>query len=149
RMTHDGIGKYLSDVVDKAPGDTDDVVRILQETGTHVVVNLLSDGSGGATKWYAEQLLNAGCAMVNCMPVFIAKGGSFQKQFEERGLPIIGDDIKSQVGATITHRALTQIFRDRGVRLDRTMQLNCGGKAHLVDTVEGGRLRGEANSRTE
>src|SRR5918994_2937921 len=113
-MTHDGIGKYLSEVVEKAPGDTDDVVRILQETGTDVVVNFLPVGSEEATKWYAEQILNAGCAMVNCMPVFVAKGGYFQKRFEERGLPIIGDDIKSQVGATITHRALTQIFRDRG-----------------------------------
>ena len=106
-MTHDGLGKYLSEVVEKAPGDTDDVVSILKETGTDVVVNYLPVGSEEATKWYTEQILNAGCAMVNCMPVFIAKGGYFGRRFEERGLPIIGDDIKSQVGATITHRVLT------------------------------------------
>jgi myo-inositol-1-phosphate synthase len=147
-MTHDGIGKYLSEVVEKAPGDTDDVVRILQETGTDVVVNFLPVGSEEATKWYAEQVLNAGCAMVNCMPVFIAKGGYFQKQFEERGLPIIGDDIKSQVGATITHRALTQIFRDRGVRLDRTMQLNVGGNSDFLNMLERDRLESKKISKT-
>jgi myo-inositol-1-phosphate synthase len=147
-MTHDGIGKYLGEVVDKAPGDTDDVVRILQETGTDVVVNLLPVGSEEATKWYTEQILNAGCAMVNCMPVFIAKGGYFQKQFEERGLPIIGDDIKSQVGATITHRALTQIFKDRGVRLDRTMQLNVGGNSDFLNMLERDRLESKKISKT-
>jgi myo-inositol-1-phosphate synthase len=147
-MTHDGLGKYLSEVVEKAPGDTDDVVRILQETGTDVVVNYLPVGSEEATKWYAEQVLNAGCAMVNCMPVFIAKGGYFQKQFEERGLPIIGDDIKSQVGATITHRALTQIFRDRGVRLDRTMQLNVGGNSDFLNMLERDRLESKKISKT-
>jgi myo-inositol-1-phosphate synthase len=147
-MTHDGIGKYLGEVVEKAPGDTDDVVRILQETGTDVVVSFLPVGSEEATKWYAEQILNAGCAMVNCMPVFIAKGGYFQKQFEERGLPIIGDDIKSQVGATITHRALTQIFRDRGVRLDRTMQLNVGGNSDFLNMLERDRLESKKISKT-
>ena len=147
-MTHDGLGKYLSEVVEKAPGDTDDVVRILRETGTDVVVNYLPVGSEEATKWYAEQILNAGCAMVNCMPVFIAKGGYFQKQFEERGLPIIGDDIKSQVGATITHRALTQIFRDRGVRLDRTMQLNVGGNSDFLNMLERERLESKKISKT-
>ena len=147
-MTHDGIGKYLSEVVEKAPGDTDDVVRILRETGTDVVVNFLPVGSEEATKWYAEQILNAGCAMVNCMPVFIAKGGYFQKQFEERGLPIIGDDIKSQVGATITHRALTQIFKDRGVRLDRTMQLNVGGNSDFLNMLERDRLESKKISKT-
>jgi myo-inositol-1-phosphate synthase len=147
-MTHDGLGKYVSEIVEKAPGDTDDVVRILQETGTDVVVNFLPVGSEEATKWYAEQILNAGCAMVNCMPVFIAKGGYFQKQFEERGLPIIGDDIKSQVGATITHRALTQIFRDRGVRLDRTMQLNVGGNSDFLNMLERDRLESKKVSKT-
>jgi myo-inositol-1-phosphate synthase len=147
-MTHDGIGKYLAEIVEKAPGDTDDVVRILRETGTDVVVNFLPVGSEEATKWYAEQILNAGCAMVNCMPVFVAKGGYFQKQFEERGLPIIGDDIKSQVGATITHRALTQIFRDRGVRLDRTMQLNVGGNTDFLNMLERDRLESKKISKT-
>src|SRR6266498_2617632 len=128
-MTHDGLGKYLSEVVEKAPGDTDDVVEILRDTGTDVVVNYLPVGSEEATKWYTEQILQAGCAMVNCMPVFIAKGGHFQRRFEDAGLPIIGDDIKSQVGATITHRVLMGIFHDRGVRVDRTYQLNFGGNS--------------------
>jgi myo-inositol-1-phosphate synthase len=147
-MTHDGLGKYLSEVVEKAPGDTDDVVKILQETGTDVVVNYLPVGSEEATKWYTEQILNAGCAMVNCMPVFIAKGGYFGRQFEERGLPIIGDDIKSQVGATITHRVLTTLFRERGVKLDRTMQLNVGGNSDFLNMLERERLESKKISKT-
>jgi myo-inositol-1-phosphate synthase len=147
-MTHDGLGKYLSEVVEKAPGDTDDVVKILEETGTDVVVNYLPVGSEEATKWYTEQILNAGCAMVNCMPVFIAKGGYFGRQFEERGLPIIGDDIKSQVGATITHRVLTTLFRERGVKLDRTMQLNVGGNSDFLNMLERERLESKKISKT-
>ena len=148
-MTHDGIGKYIGEVVDKAPGDTDDVVRILRDTGTDVVVNFLPVGSEEATKWYTEQILNSGCAMVNCMPVFIAKGGYFRKQFEERGLPIIGDDIKSQVGATITHRVLTSLFNDRGVKLDRTMQLNVGGNSDFRNMLERDRLESKKISKTQ
>ena len=148
-MTHDGLGKYVGEVVEKAPGDTDDVVRILQETGTDVVVNFLPVGSEEATKWYTEQILNAGCAMVNCMPVFIAKGGYFRKQFEERGLPIIGDDIKSQVGATIVHRVLTRLFDDRGVKLDRTMQLNVGGNSDFLNMLERERLESKKISKTQ
>src|SRR5215218_2543919 len=147
-MTHDGLGKYISEVVEKAPGDTDDVVNILKETGTDVVVNYLPVGSEEATKWYTEQILNAGCAMVNCMPVFIAKGGYFGRQFEERGLPIIGDDIKSQVGATIAHRVLTTLFRERGVRLDRTMQLNVGGNSDFLNMLERERLESKKISKT-
>jgi myo-inositol-1-phosphate synthase len=147
-MTHDGIGKYLSKVVDKAPGDTDDVVEILRETNTDVVVNYLPVGSEVATKWYTEQILQAGCAMVNCMPVFIAKGGYFGKQFEQHGLPIIGDDIKSQVGATITHRVLTSLFRERGVHLDRTMQLNVGGNSDFLNMLERERLESKKISKT-
>src|SRR5918996_1388372 len=147
-MTHDGLGKYVSEIVEKAPGDTDDVVRILQETNTDVVVNYLPVGSEEATKWYTEQILKAGCAMVNCMPVFIAKGGYFGKQFEQYGLPIIGDDIKSQVGATITHRVLTSLFRDRGVRLDKTMQLNVGGNADFLNMLERDRLESKKISKT-
>jgi myo-inositol-1-phosphate synthase len=147
-MTHDGLGKYLSEIVDKAPGDTDDVVSILQETGTDVVVNYLPVGSEEATKWYTEQILNAGCAMVNCMPVFIAKGGYFGRQFEERGLPIVGDDIKSQVGATITHRVLTTLFRERGVKLDKTMQLNVGGNSDFLNMLERERLESKKISKT-
>jgi myo-inositol-1-phosphate synthase len=147
-MTHDGIGKYLADVVTKAPGQTDDVAGILRDTGTDVVVNYLPVGSEEATKWYAEQILNAGCAMVNCMPVFIAREDYWQRRFVERGLPIIGDDIKSQVGATITHRVLTSLFRERGVRLDRTLQLNVGGNADFLNMLERDRLQSKKESKT-
>src|SRR5437764_5368544 len=116
-MTHDGLGRYISEVVEKAPGETSDVVGILQETKTDVVVNYLPVGSEAATKWYAEQILAAGCAMVNCMPVFIAREDYWGKRFEEKGLPIIADDIKSQVGATITQRVLTSIVPERRVHL--------------------------------
>jgi myo-inositol-1-phosphate synthase len=147
-MTHDGLGKYLSEIVEKAPGETDDVTGILKETGTDVVVNYLPVGSEEATKWYTEQILNAGCAMVNCMPIFIARESYWQRRFEERGLPIIGDDIKSQVGATITHRVLTSIFRDRGVRVDRTFQLNFGGNSDFMNMLERERLESKKISKT-
>jgi myo-inositol-1-phosphate synthase len=147
-MTHDGIGKYLSEVVEKAPGETDDVVGILEETGADVVVNYLPVGSEEATKWYTEQILAAGCAMVNCMPVFIAREAYWQRRFEQAGLPIIGDDIKSQVGATITHRVLTTLFGDRGVRLDRTMQLNVGGNSDFRNMLERDRLESKKESKT-
>ena len=147
-MTHDGSGKYLSEVVEKAPGETDDVVGILRETGTDVVVNYLPVGSEMATKWYAEQILDAGCAMVNCMPVFIAREAYWQRRFEQAGVPIIGDDIKSQVGATITHRVLTSLFRERGVHLDRTMQLNVGGNSDFLNMLERDRLESKKISKT-
>jgi myo-inositol-1-phosphate synthase len=147
-MTHDGIGKYLSEVVDKAPGETDDVVEILRDTRTDVVVNYLPVGSEAATKWYTEQILDAGCAMVNCMPVFIAREPYWQRRFEDRGLPIVGDDIKSQVGATITHRVLTSLFRERGVKLDRTMQLNVGGNSDFLNMLERERLESKKISKT-
>src|ERR671939_742405 len=147
-MTHDGIGKYLSEVVEKAPGETDDVVGILKETGTDVVVNYLPVGSEEATKWYTEQILTAGCAMVNCMPVFIGREPYWQRRFERAGVPIIGDDIKSQVGATITHRVLTSLFRERGVRLDKTMQLNVGGNSDFLNMLERERLESKKISKT-
>jgi myo-inositol-1-phosphate synthase len=147
-MTHDGLGKYLSQVVQKAPGETDDVVGILRETKTDVVVNYLPVGSEMATKWYAEQILDAGCAMVNCIPQFIAREPYWQRRFEERGLPIVGDDIKSQVGATITHRVLTSLFRERGVRLDKTMQLNVGGNSDFLNMLERERLESKKISKT-
>ncbi len=147
-MTHDGIGKFLSEVVEKAPGATDDVVGILRETGTDVVVNYLPVGSEEATKWYTEQILNAGCAMVNCMPVFIAREKYWQKRFKDAGVPIIGDDIKSQVGATITHRVLTSLFQDRGVKLERTMQLNVGGNSDFLNMLERERLESKKISKT-
>src|SRR4051795_3204986 len=147
-MTHDGIGKYLSEVVEKAPGETDDVVGILKERKVDVVVNYLPVGSESAAKWYAEQILEAGCAMVNCMPVFIARENYWQRRFEQAGLPIIGDDIKSQVGATITHRVLTSLFRERGVHLDRTMQLNVGGNSDFLNMLERDRLESKKISKT-
>src|SRR5713101_3502038 len=147
-MTHDGIGKYLSQIVEKAPGETADVVGILKERNVDVVVNYLPVGSEEATKWYAEQVLEAGCAMVNCMPVFIAREAYWQRRFEEKGLPIIGDDIKSQVGATITHRVLTSLFRERGVRLDKTMQLNVGGNSDFLNMLERERLESKKISKT-
>jgi myo-inositol-1-phosphate synthase len=147
-MTHDGLGKYLSQVVEKAPGETDDVVGILRERNVDVVVNYLPVGSEEAAKWYAEQILAAGCAMVNCMPVFIAREAYWQRRFEQAGLPIIGDDIKSQVGATITHRVLTSLFRERGVHLDRTMQLNVGGNSDFLNMLERERLESKKISKT-
>jgi myo-inositol-1-phosphate synthase len=147
-MTHDGLGKYISEVVAKAPGETDDVVGILRDTKTDVVVNYLPVGSEAATKWYTEQVLEAGCALVNCMPIFIAREAYWQRRFEEKGLPIIGDDIKSQVGATITHRVLTSLFRERGVRLDRTMQLNVGGNSDFLNMLERERLESKKISKT-
>ncbi|HEY8726177.1 MAG TPA: inositol-3-phosphate synthase [Gaiellaceae bacterium] len=147
-MTHDGLGKYISEVVTKAPGETADVVGILRDTKTDVVVNYLPVGSDAATKWYTEQVLEAGCAMVNCMPVFIAREAYWQRRFEEKGLPIIGDDIKSQVGATITHRVLTSLFRERGVRLDKTMQLNVGGNSDFLNMLERERLESKKISKT-
>jgi len=147
-MTHDGIGKYLSGVIRKAPGQTADIVRILQETETHVVVNFLPVGSEEATKWYVEQVLTAGCSFVNCIPVFIARERYWQKRFEDRNLSVIGDDIKSQVGATILHRVLTRLFRDRGVRLDRTYQLNFGGNTDFLNMLERERLISKKISKT-
>ncbi len=147
-MTHDGLGKYISEVVTKAPGETDDIVGILQETKTDVVVSYLPVGSEMAAKRYAEQCLEAGVALVNCMPVFIARENYWQKRFEEKGLPIIGDDIKSQVGATITHRVLARLFEDRGVRLDRTYQLNFGGNTDFLNMLERERLDSKKVSKT-
>src|SRR6266487_3583719 len=141
-MTHDGLGKYLGEKVTKAKGSTADVTGILKETGTDVVVNYLPVGSEEATKWYTEQILNAGRAMVNCMPVFIGREKYWSDRFKKTGVPIIGDDIKSQVGATITHRVLMGIFRDRGVKVDRTFQLNFGGNSDFLNMLERDRLEG-------
>jgi len=147
-MTHDGIGKYLADVIEKAPGETSDVVGILKATGADVLVNYLPVGSEQATKWYVEQALNAGCAFVNCIPVFIAREHYWQTRFKQRGLPIIGDDIKSQVGATIVHRTLARLFRERGVRLERTYQLNFGGNTDFLNMLERDRLISKKISKT-
>jgi myo-inositol-1-phosphate synthase len=147
-MTHDGLGYYLSQMITKAPGPTADIVRILKETKTDVVISYLPVGSEEATKWYVEQILAAGCGMVNCIPVFIAREAYWQGRFAERGLPIIGDDIKSQVGATITHRVLTRLFRDRGVKLERTYQLNFGGNTDFYNMLERSRLESKKISKT-
>ena len=148
-MTHDGLGKYLSEVITKAPGPTDDIVSILKETETDVVVNYLPVGSEEATKWYIEQVLTAGCGFVNCIPVFIAREKYWQNRFMEKGLPIVGDDIKSQVGATITHRVLTNLFRERGVKLERTYQLNFGGNTDFLNMLERERLESKKISKTD
>ncbi len=147
-MTHDGIGKYLSEVITKAPGQTANIVQVLKETRTDVVVSYLPVGSEMATKWYVEQVLEAGCAFVNCIPVFIAREEYWQRRFLEKGLPIIGDDIKSQVGATITHRILARLFEERGVKLDRTYQLNFGGNTDFLNMLERDRLESKKISKT-
>jgi len=147
-MTHDGIGEYLEEVVDKAPGQTSDIVGILRDREVDVVINYLPVGSEQATKWYVEQVLAAGCAFVNCIPVFIAREPYWQKRFSDRGLPVVGDDIKSQVGATIVHRVLARLFEDRGVRLDKTYQLNFGGNTDFLNMLERSRLKSKKVSKT-
>jgi myo-inositol-1-phosphate synthase len=147
-MTHDGLGKYLSEKIIKAPGPTADIVDILKETRTDVVVSYLPVGSEQATKWYVEQILEAGCAFVNCVPVFIAREAYWNKRFQKAGLPIVGDDIKSQVGATIVHRALARLLHDRGVKLLRTSQLNVGGNMDFYNMLERERLESKKISKT-
>ena len=147
-MTHDGLGFYLSQIIEKAPGDTVNIVKLLKDTKTDVVINYLPVGSEEATKWYVEQILDAGCGFVNCIPVFIASEKYWQKRFKERGLPVIGDDIKSQVGATITHRVMTRLFLERGVKLERTSQLNVGGNTDFLNMLERSRLESKKISKT-
>ena len=147
-MTHDGLGKYLKEKITKAPGETVDVVKVLKDTKADVVVCYLPVGSEEATKWDVEQALKAGVGVVNCLPVFIAREDYWDKQFEEAGLPIIGDDIKSQVGATIVHRQLARLFHDRGVRLERTSQLNVGGNMDFYNMLERERLESKKISKT-
>jgi len=147
-MTHDGIGKYVSDIVQKAPGMTDDVVGILKKSKADVLVSYLPVGSEEATKWYVEQALQAGVGFVNCIPVSIAREPYWQKRFKDKNLPIIGDDIKSQVGATIIHRVLARLFRDRGVKLERTYQLNFDGNTDFLNMLERERLMSKKISKT-
>src|SRR5438067_2030377 len=147
-MTHDGLGKYLTKIIKKAPGQTSDIVHILKDSGTDVLINYLPVGSETATKWYVEQILQAGVGFVNCIPVFIAREQYWQNRFKEAGLPMIGDDIKSQVGATIVHRKLARLFRERGVRLERTMQLNVGGNTDFYNMLERDRLESKKISKT-
>lgn len=147
-MTHDGLGKYLSEIITKAPGSTADIVKILKERKVDVVVSYLPVGAEEATKWYVEQILAARCAFINCIPVFIAREQYWQSRFKDAGLPLIGDDIKSQVGATITHRVLTRLFRERGVKLERTYQLNFGGNTDFYNMLERERLVSKKISKT-
>jgi myo-inositol-1-phosphate synthase len=146
--TLDGIGQYLSEVIQESPDPEVDVAQVLRQTQADVLVNYLPVGSEQATRWYMEQALAAGCAVVNCIPVFIAKDSTWRRRFEEHGLPIIGDDIKSQVGATIVHRILARLFRDRGVRLERTSQLNVGGNTDFLNMLERSRLESKKISKT-
>ncbi len=147
-MTHDGLGKYLKEKITKAPGETADIVKILKDTHTDVVVSYLPVGSEQATKWYVEQVLEAGCAFVNCIPVFIAREDYWDKRFKKAGLPIVGDDIKSQVGATIVHRTLARLFAERGVEIERTSQLNVGGNMDFYNMLERERLESKKISKT-
>jgi len=147
-MTHDGLGKYLSQIIEKAPGPTADIVNILREREVDVMVSYLPVGSEQATKWYVEQALQAGVGFINAIPVFIGREPYWQRRFAEEGMPIIGDDIKSQVGATISHRVLTRLFMDRGVRLDRTYQLNFGGNTDFLNMLERERLESKKISKT-
>jgi myo-inositol-1-phosphate synthase len=148
-MTHDGLGKYLKQRITKAPGETDDIVGILKDTHTDVVVSYLPVGSEQATKWYVEQILEAGCGFVNCIPVFIAKENYWANRFKKAGLPIVGDDIKSQVGATIVHRQLARLFHERGVKLKHTSQLNVGGNMDFFNMLERERLESKKISKTQ
>jgi len=148
-MTHDGLGKYLKEKIEKAPGETDDIVGILQDTNTDVLVCYLPVGSEQATKWYVEQAIEAGVGFVNCLPVFIAREDYWNKRFLRAGLPIIGDDIKSQVGATIVHRQLARLFEDRGVKIERMSQLNVGGNMDFYNMLERERLESKKISKTQ
>ncbi|HEV2999869.1 MAG TPA: inositol-3-phosphate synthase [Solirubrobacteraceae bacterium] len=148
-MTHDGLGKYLKQKIQKAPGETADIVGILKDTKTDVVVSYLPVGSEQATKWYVEQVLEAGCGFVNCIPVFIASENYWNERFKKAGLPIVGDDIKSQVGATIVHRTLARLFHERGVKMLRTSQLNVGGNMDFYNMLERERLESKKISKTQ
>jgi|UniRef100_A0A7C3UP60 myo-inositol-1-phosphate synthase len=147
-MTHDGLGYYLSQIIEKAPGPTADIVGILRDTKTEILINFLPVGSEEATKWYVEQALKAKCAFINCIPVFIASQKYWQRRFAEAKLPVLGDDIKSQVGATILHRTLVTLFNDRGVKLERTSQLNVGGNTDFLNMLERSRLASKKISKT-
>ena len=147
-MTHDGIGKYVSHLVKKAAGSTVNISGILKEREVDVVINYLPVGSEMATKWYVEQVLDARCGFINCIPLFIAREQYWRERFEEKGIPIVGDDIKSQVGATIVHRVLTRLFEDRGATIDNTYQLNFGGNTDFLNMLERERLVSKKISKT-
>ena len=147
--TLDGIGRYLRHEIEESDAPESKVASILDRTRTDVLVSYLPVGSERATHFYAEQALEAGCAFVNCIPVFIASDPAWRKRFEAKRLPLVGDDIKSQVGATIVHRTLANLFRERGVRLDRTYQLNFGGNSDFQNMLERERLESKKISKTQ
>ena len=149
-MTHDGIGKYTNELIKRAEGPTADIAQTLIDKKVDVLISYLPVGSEEATKWYVEQAITAKCAFINCVPVFIASGEGdyWQKRFKSAGIPIIGDDIKSQVGATIVHRTLTRLFQDRGVHLERSYQLNFGGNTDFLNMLEQERLSSKKISKT-
>src|ERR671939_2012609 len=146
--TLDGVGQYLSEVIQPSAEPEVDVAAVLRETRADVLINYLPVGSEQATRFYMEQALAAGCGVVNCIPVFIAKDSTWRRRFEEHNLPIIGDDIKSQVGATIVHRVLARLFQDRGVALEHTSQLNVGGNTDFLNMLERSRLESKKISKT-
>jgi myo-inositol-1-phosphate synthase len=146
--THDGLGRYYRETIEESDADPVDVVRTLREAQADVLVSYLPVGSEVADKFYAQCALDAGCAFVNALPVFIASDPEWAAKFEAAGLPIIGDDIKSQVGATITHRVMAKLFEDRGVMLDRTFQLNVGGNMDFKNMLERDRLQSKKISKT-
>lgn len=145
----DGVNKYTEPLVPVAKTKSVDVAKVLRETGAEVVVNYLPVGSQEATEFYAQAAIDAGCGFVNCIPVFIASNPAWAKKFEKAGLPVIGDDIKAQVGATITHRALVNLFLDRGMKIERTYQLNVGGNTDFLNMLERERLASKKQSKTE
>jgi myo-inositol-1-phosphate synthase len=147
--TMDGLGKYYRQTIEESQESPADVAQVLKDRKVDVLINYLPVGSDEAVRWYAEQALEAGCGFVNCIPVFIAKEKEWQGKFQKAGLPIIGDDIKSQVGATIVHRVLTRLFRDRGVRLNDTSQLNVGGNMDFKNMLQEERLSSKRVSKTD
>ncbi len=147
-MTHDGLGDFLSQKIEKAEGQTADIANILKEREVDVLISYLPVGSEMATKWYVEQALAAGTAVINCVPVFIAREPYWQNRFRDAGVPVIGDDIKSQVGSTIVHRVLSRLFGDRAVKLENTYQLNFGGNTDFYNMLEWERLTSKKESKT-
>jgi myo-inositol-1-phosphate synthase len=147
--TLDGLGKYYRMTIDESPAEAVDVVQALKDSGADVLVSYLPVGSEEADKFYAQCAIDAGVAFVNALPVFIASDPVWAKKFEDAGVPIVGDDIKSQVGATITHRVMAKLFEDRGVTLDRTYQLNVGGNMDFKNMLERERLESKKISKTQ
>lgn len=145
----DGVNKYTAAVVPVSKNKAVDVVRVLKESGAEAVINYLPVGSQKATEFYAQASIDAGCGFVNCIPVFIASNTKWAKKFKDAGLPVIGDDIKAQVGATITHRTLVNLFLDRGMKIERTYQLNTGGNTDFMNMLERERLESKKISKTE